>query len=183
MILLIIIILAGVITLGYNIVTGIPPFPSTQKEVNAVITLLKQEKIPENAVIYELGCGWGTLLSALAKTFPNAKIIGIEISPIPWLFCYIRMHKFKNVKIKFGNFFSYSLSDADAITAYLMIKPMVKLSKKLEAELKPKTPVVTVAFCFKDQKPTATIQREGLLQSDVTLYKLGKYTTSENYFF
>ena len=170
MILCIFILFAGVITLGYNIVTGIPPFPSTQKEVLSVIRLLQQEKIPENAIIYELGCGWGTLASALAKAFPNAKIIGIEISPIPWLFCYIRMRKFKNVKIKLGNFFSHPLSDADAITAYLMIKPMTKLSKKLEAELRPKTPVVTVAFCFKYRKPTITIPRKGLLQSDVTLY-------------
>ena len=80
------------------------------------------------------------------------------------------MYKFKNVKVKLGNFFSLSLHNADAITAYLMIKPIVKLAKKLDAELKPKTPVVTVAFCFKDRKPTATISRKGLLQSDITLY-------------
>ena len=161
--------LAGIITLGYNLITGIPPFPSTQKETQALVKIIG--KLRPNAKIYELGCGWGTILSTLRKTYPATQITGIEISPLPWFISWLRMLPYKNVSVRLGNFFKYPLNDADLITAYLMIKPMPKLAKKLDSELKKDSQVVTVAFLFKDRKPTKIIKRKGLLQADVALYK------------
>lgn len=165
-----IIILACLLTLGYHLYTGVPPFPSTQRESRAVIALLSTAKIPNKSTIYELGCGWGTLITPLAKNFPNSQIIGIEISPLPWLISKIRTRKLKNVTIFRKNFFKHNLNDANAIISYLMIPPMVKLAQKLDLEITPNTPAITVAFYFKNRHPTAIVPRNGLFQADVAMY-------------
>jgi hypothetical protein len=59
----------------------VPSWSSGASEVADVITLLRRSALADDAIIYELGCGWGTLLMALARAFPRARIRGIEISP------------------------------------------------------------------------------------------------------
>jgi tRNA G46 methylase TrmB len=42
-------------------------------------------KIPDGAVVYELGCGRAGFLRALEEKFPQAKYIGVEYSFWPYL--------------------------------------------------------------------------------------------------
>ena len=165
-----IIVTSCIITLVYHIITGVPPYPSSYKEIKSIITLLKKANIPRQATIYDLGSGYGTIIKALTKSFPEANIIGIEISPIPWLISWLRFCRYRRVSCKCKNFYSTSLHNADAITAYLMISPMKKLAKKLDNELNQNTPVITVAFHFRDRKAHKTISRQGLFQADISLY-------------
>src|SRR3984957_3679280 len=135
-ILAVLIVLAlGLSLLIFQGITGVPPMPSTSREAADVISLLKQAGLPEQAIVYELGCGWGSLVIALARAFPNARIRGIELSPLPYWVARFRTRKLPNVSVQRGNFFKFDLRDAQAVTSYLMIKPMPKLAAFLDRTL------------------------------------------------
>jgi len=146
----------------YYFVTGVVPMSSSRAEAAQVIALLQEAGVPEKAVLYELGSGWGMLVRALARAFPEALIHGIEISPFPYWVARLRTRHLPNVRLRRGNFFDCDLRDADAVACYLMIKPMPKLAALLDTMLPLGTPVVSLAFGFRDRHATAVRKVSGL---------------------
>ena len=143
--------------------------PSSRAEAAAVVALLRQSGLADQAIIYELGCGWGSLVIALARAFPQARIRGIEMSPLPYGIARLRTRKWTNVHIRRGNFYHCDLHDAHAVTCYLMIKPMKSLAVFLDRMLEPGTPVVSLAFRFRDRE--VAVSSEGpVLGGDAALY-------------
>ncbi len=106
--------------------TGVPPLSSNAAEAADVVALLRQAGLADQAIIDELGCGWGSLVIALARAFPHAQIRGIEMSPFPYWVARLRTRNTPNVLLHRGNFYDRDLTDAQAVTCYLMIKPMPK---------------------------------------------------------
>lgn len=153
----------------YYFVTGVVPMSSSRSEAAEVVALLKEAGVSGKAVLYELGCGWGMLVSALARAFPEAQIHGIEISPFPYWVACLRTRHLSNVRLRRGNFFDCDLRDADAVACYLMIKPMPKLAAMLDRRLPPGTPVVSLAFGFRGRQP-AVVRKVSGLPGVATLY-------------
>jgi hypothetical protein len=149
--------------LVYHFKTGVPPVPASAAEAADVVRLLKQAGVPDEAVIYELGCGWGSLVKALARAFPQAQIRGIEWSPLPYWIARFRTRKLPNVQLQRGNFYAADLRDADAVTCYLMMKPMPKVAQLLDQSLRPGTPVVTLAFWFRGREVAAAVRKGAAL--------------------
>jgi hypothetical protein len=143
-------------------VTGVVPMSSSRAEAAEVIALLTEGGVSGKAVVYELGCGWGMLVSALARAFPEAQIHGIEISPFPYWIARLRTRHLSNVRLHRRNFFDCDLRDADAVACYLMIKPMPKLAAFLDTMLPLRTPVVSLAFGFRDRQAAAVRKVSGL---------------------
>lgn len=166
--LLVVLILAGSILL-WQFITGVPPMPSRAVEAADVVALLRQATLPPEPIIYELGSGWGSLVIALAKAFPQAQIRGIELSPLPYWVARWRTRRLSNVSLRRANFFTCDLSDASAVTCYLMIKPMPRVAALLDHSLKPRTPVVTLTFSFRDRQ-AFSMQRGDGLRGGVALY-------------
>jgi Methyltransferase domain len=152
----------GLSVLIVQAITGVPPHPSTRAEAADVAALLKQAALPEQSIIYELGCGWGSLAISLARAFPTARIRGIELSPLPYWVARFRTRNMPNVSLQRGNFYACDLRDADAVTCYLMIKPMPRLAAFLDSQLKPATPVVSLTFWFRDRAATAVRDGPGI---------------------
>jgi len=146
----------------FQLLTGVPPVSSSTLEAAAVVALLKQASLPKQAIVYELGSGWGSLVIALARAFPEARIRGIETSPLPYWVARIRTANMPNVFLQRSNFHESDLQDAHAVTCYLMIKPMRKLAAQLDRMLKPGTPVVSLTFRFRDREVAAVAQGPGL---------------------
>jgi hypothetical protein len=143
--------------------TGVPPHSSNAAEAADVVALLKQAGLADGAVVYELGSGWGSLAIALGRAFPKAQIRGIELSPLPYWVSRIRARNMPNVRLRRGNFYRCDLTDAQAVTCYLMIKPMPKLAGFLDRMLAPGTPVVSLSFWFRDRQVAASLESAGLL--------------------
>ncbi len=143
-------------------ITGVPPMSSNSAEVADVVALLRQAGLAEEAIVYELGCGWGSLVIALAQAFPKARIRGIEMSPFPYWVARLRTRHMPNVFLRRGNFYNCDLRDAQAVTCYLMIKPMPRLAGFLDGMLKPGTPVVSLTFWFRDRHVAAVREGPGL---------------------
>jgi trans-aconitate methyltransferase len=155
--------------LFHHLRTGVPPVPASAAESEAVIALLREADIAAGARIYELGCGWGSLALALARAFPEATIVGIEISPLPCAVAKLRARRHPRVTIRWGDYRKHALRDAAAVTAYLMIKPMSDLATLLDRELAEGTPVVSLCFGFRDRTPAATQRLR--LAGEATLYR------------
>lgn len=151
-------------------ITGVPPLSSNPTEALDVVALLRQAGLEENAIVYELGSGWGSLVIALASAFPNAQIRGIEMSPFPYWVARLRTRKMSNVVLHVGDFYKCDLTDAQAVTCYLMIKPMPKLAGFLDRMLKPGTPVVSLSFWFRDRDVAALREGSGRLGATALYY-------------
>jgi precorrin-6B methylase 2 len=156
--------------LVFQAITGVPPVSSGTAEGRDVTALLEQAGLPERPVIYELGCGWGSLVVALARAFPDAQIRGIELSPLPFVVAAWRTRNLPNVRIHRADFYASDLGNADAVTCYLMTGAMPRLAAYLDAGLKRGTPVVAVSFMFRGRSVSAVRQAGGAL-SQVGLYR------------
>jgi hypothetical protein len=160
---LVIVLLLGLSVLAFQGITGVPPMSSSDTEGADVVELLREAGVSEHAVIYELGCGWGALVVALARAFPKARVRGVEISPLPYCVARLRTRNLPNVHLQRGNFYHCGLQDAGAVTCYLFTKPMTKLAEFLDNQLKPGTPVVSLSFSFRDRAVSAERQTAGPL--------------------
>ena len=69
---------AIVLVLGGTLRTGVPPMP-TSSGVRACMFDLSKDVAP--ATVFELGAGWGGLATALARRWPEAKVVAVEVSP------------------------------------------------------------------------------------------------------
>lgn len=153
----------------FHALTRVPSWPLAASEASDVIALLREANLSGSAVIYDLGCGWGSLLIALNKAFPDAQVKGVEVSPFPCFVAWIRTRHLRNVSIMRKNFYACDVADADAVTCYLMPGAMSRLSEFLDKAVHPGTAVVTVTFWFRDRSPKATKDGPGL-RGAVALY-------------
>jgi len=164
------IVLAIVISVFlFQAITGVPAMASGREEIADVVALLKEANLPDDAIIYELGCAWGSLAMGLAEAFPRAHIRGIEMSPFPYWIARFRTRTMSNVVLQRRNFYTVDLSDANAVTCYLMMKPMSKLANYLDSMLKPGTPVVSLTFWFRGREVTARRTGPGI-RGEAALY-------------
>lgn len=150
---LIIMLLGGLLILIFTLITGVPPMPTHRLVVPVMFEMVPEGETP--TVAYDLGCGWGRLAFALAARYPDARVIGIELSPLPWLFCKLRhlVQPRPNLEIRYGNFLRMPLGDADLIFCYLMIGAMRRLSAKLNQEARDGTLVIANSFALQDWVP------------------------------
>ncbi len=124
------------------------PWSPTSKE--KVIEMLTMANIKSNELVYDLGCGDGRVLIIAAREF-NARAIGIEIDPIRYLWCKLRIQLLglkDKVQVIRGNFFNENISNADIIICFLLQSTNDKLESKLLAELQPHVRIVSNMFVF-----------------------------------
>lgn len=128
--------------------------PYVPTQYSLVHEALDMADIKNGDVLYDLGAGDGRVLTEAVKKQPSIRAIGYECVLSVWLWSKIRTFRSrKSVSLRFGNFFSQDLSDADIVFVYLFPKVMEKLEKKFRRELRPGTRIVSHAFRFKDLQP------------------------------
>lgn len=149
-------------------ITGVPSLSSSALAAQDVVSLLREAKLPQDMVIYEMGSGWGSLALALARAFPDAQIRGIEISPFPYLVSRLRALRHANVQFEWGDFNRRDLSDADAITCYLMPGKMAGVADCLDVKVRRGVLVVSIEFWFRDRRIAAS--RRGTMREAVAMY-------------
>ncbi|MDP2946878.1 MAG: hypothetical protein Q8N88_02075 [Nanoarchaeota archaeon] len=111
-------------------------------------------------VFYDLGSGNASLLFYLSKKY-NIRCVGIEISPILYLYSKMKSVFFKNVRIRYGNFFKHDLSEADAIYVFLLPRIYEKLQEKLCNAAKNESLIILSIWPFKDAKYFKTSEETG----------------------
>lgn len=150
------VLLGALVTLAYTVKTGISPVPSGPAAVAAMLSLatgplerrLRQEGRDGRALVVDLGAGWGGLSFALARRFPRARVVGYEVSPLPWLVARLRLvlRPTPNLRFERRDFMAAPLGGAALVTCYLGPGAMARLRPKLEAELASGCQVVSNSF-------------------------------------
>lgn len=129
---LLLVLLSGVaLIVVYAVRTGVPPQSSSSAGRQALLHLLP-DRI--DGPIADLGSGWGALAEALADRYPDNRVVGFELSPIPyWVSCLrLRLRPRPNLEYRRVDFLREDLSGFRAIACYLMIGAMAPLSRKLQ---------------------------------------------------
>jgi SAM-dependent methyltransferase len=161
-------------TLGVFAATGVAPIPASRAARRAACELLAARLDPRcEGTILDLGCGFGGLAFDLARAFPGARVVGWELSPLPFVVARIRAAARRNVEVRFGSFFGAPLGGAAAVACYLMLRPMRRLDAKLTAELAPGTPVVALGFFFRGRQPEEVRRTGGVFPLDVGVFRFG----------
>jgi hypothetical protein len=161
-----------------TLVSGISPMPSSQKARRAMLQMvsdISREKAKEidTGPIFELGSGWGNLLMPLAKKYPQRKIIGYELSIVPWLTTLILKNflGLSNVEVYRKNFLQADLSSTSIILCYLYPKGMQDLESKIKSQRGQLKYLISNNFALPTQQPIKIIQLDDLYQSPIYLYK------------
>lgn len=170
-IILTIIIFLIAVTFLYSGLSAAPFVPTHKKDIEAI---LKLADIKPGQKVYDLGCGDGRIISALALQRADAE--GFEVSLLPYILSQFRIfflkRKNKNlkIKIKFADFWNRDLSDADIVYVFLTKRIYPKLKNKLEKELKKGTKIICYAWAVNGWHPVSINKREGYMP--IYLYKI-----------
>lgn len=148
---------------AYAGISAAPWVPTRSKERQSVLNRIT---LTPGQTVYDLGCGDGTMLFALARKFPEARYIGYDISLLPLLIGYARKYanykKYKNVSLRFGNLFSKTYHDADVVFIFLLEKAYGKLQPLLR-NLPNEALVIFEAWRLKDLVPRDIVENEKTL--------------------
>ena len=168
-ILIVIIVLCGLSITWFTLRTGISPMPSSTK---ACRTILKASEQAGRGTIIDLGSGWGTLLFALARKYPERPVIGYELSWLPWIYSQICKTIFglHNVKTLRQNFLTADLSEAALLVCYLFPRGMSELQQKLSHGQHPDTLLISSTFALPDNQPSQTIRLDDLYSTPIYIY-------------
>lgn len=155
----------------WTLKNGISPMPSSKKMVDNM-----QQHLPLHfsGNVLELGSGWGTLLEALARSYPEKQIIGYETSWVPFWFSRLRF-KFNpkpHIQIHLKDFLKTSFDGAGLIVCYLYPKAMEKLKNKIENEVRQDLWVVSLVFAIPNWTPYVQYEIDDLYRSKIYLYHI-----------
>lgn len=150
---------------------GISPMPTGVKVKRELLSLIPSDLEGE---VHELGAGWGTLAWAIAVQCPRARVIGWERSPVPFLFCKLRLmlQRQHNLSIRFGDFHQADLRGAQLVIAYLWTGAMTRLGPKFEAELPNGATVISHTFAWRGKQPESTVITDDLYRTPLYRYRI-----------
>lgn len=155
--------------------------PSSNKAYLAMMQLIDETEIETKAgPIIDLGSGWGNFVIRIAKRHPHRKVIGYELSYLPWLIssCIKHLLSLKNLTLHRKNFYQADLSEGSVLVCYLFPQAMEKISDKLREEQSNINFLVSNNFALPSCKAYKTLQLNDFYKSPVYLYKIAYKTTS-----
>ena len=158
---------AAVSIVFWSLKLGITPTPTSRKVRHAMEQLLPGD-IEGN--IYELGCGWGTLLLMLSHRYPDQQITGYERSTIPYLVAKaLTFHK-KNIKVLKQDFFGTPLKNPALVVCYLFPATMRRLDEYLYDQAFEKSLIISHTFRLPNWRCLHEVKADDLYRTPVYLY-------------
>lgn len=158
MTIVLILLLVLVVVFGLVVLIGAPYLPTMSSQAKVAFELLDLKK---GEVLYELGCGDGKMLIMAAKH--GVRSVGVEINPILAFICWARTRRYRElVTVKWANFWTTKLDEADGVFVFLHTRFMHRLHKKIINECKVK-PVKLVSYAFRIPEKSLSDEKQGML--------------------
>ncbi len=124
-------------------------------------TMCKLSALKPNQLAIDLGSGDGSLVIALANAYPKNSIVGIEINPLLVLQSRKKIREVgldHRISILASSMWNIDLQTYDVVLIYGAQQIMPKLEKKVRAEMKPGSKIVSSVFTFPTLTPTRTTE-------------------------
>lgn len=136
--------------------------PTTHSRVSKLIELAS---ISPGEKLLDLGSGDGRILFAAADQ--GANCVGIEINPLLCWYSSLlaKLKRIENVSIQRTNFWDAPISDVDILTVYLVPIHLDALKRKVLAEMRSGSRVITSVHHFQEWTPEKS-------DGDVCLYRI-----------
>ncbi len=142
--------------------------PWVKTPLENIVKVFSEINLPENSLMYDLGCGDGRSMFFAEKQGYRGK--GYELSLYPFLKCLIKkIFTGSKIEIKRKNFFDENLKDADLVFVFLVDAVMEKLGNKLNKDLKSGAIIVSYGFEIPGWKPEKILNTN---PSKFYLYKI-----------
>lgn len=207
-------LLAAVSIIYHGWRNGITPMPSSLKAADIMVNTAAEEAARlvsgkasgsgrgpgwagQELLIIETGSGWGGIALAIARRIPNARIVGYENSPIPFLFSVLRaritganipgahtsignFRGCRNVEFRLQDYRQADLNSSDIIVSYLFPRGMQDLARLIESEnrgggadkKRRRGPVIiSNTFALPGREPDRRIQSGDAALSEVHVYR------------
>lgn len=151
---------------------GAPYVPLEPEIVQKILAYLE---LKPGETFYDLGSGDGRIVIGAATLGANA--FGVEIDPLRVWYSRLWIAALmlgKKAHIIQKDFFSVDLSDADAVSLYLLPMTNDVLTNKLDKELKPDARVISVAFTLPGNWELVDFDPKGTEYGPIYLYSHGK---------
>ncbi len=121
---------------------GAPYLPARYPDIEAALDLAE---LKAGETLIDLGSGDGRVLLAAAKR--GATAIGYEVSPVLFVWSWLRcLRHGPKIKIYLRDYWLVKLPQADVVYTFLARQYVKRLNKKLTAEIKTPTKLVSYVF-------------------------------------
>ncbi|MEG3640042.1 class I SAM-dependent methyltransferase [Magnetococcus sp. PR-3] len=163
-------LLIGVVIVFYTLRTGAPPMPSSPVMRRTLRMVLP--KNPQGDVV-ELGSGWGGLTQQLGEAYPNHTIIGLELSPLPWLISRLRslLVGARHVQYLRCDFRVHPIDRAGLIVCYLNPEVMQKIEPWLWQGVAKGSWIVCIGFALPGHQAIKQVHVPDIHASQIFLYQ------------
>ena len=132
--------------------------PSRKRERDA---LFKASGMKDGDELHDLGSGDGTVLFDAARRFPASRIVGVEVFIVIYLWSQLRRilggRKYRNVRIRYGDFYKHDISEADIVFTFQIPSAYGWMRKKF-AECRDDCIVVVEAWPFEGMKELRSVK-------------------------
>ncbi|MCC6300814.1 MAG: class I SAM-dependent methyltransferase [Anaerolineales bacterium] len=132
---------------------GLPSRPTHPDRIRKALRLAN---LQPDETLYDLGAGDGRVLLIAAEEFA-ARAVGIEVGPVQCTLIWLRVAAsgFGNkIQLKWGNFFTANLKDADVVFIYATSRQMPRLASRLANQLKIGARIVCISADFPEWEPS-----------------------------
>ena len=137
---LIIVFLLILSTEWYAYRLGVPTVASFPSARRTIVSAIQQHAgtLGPGTTIVDLGSGNGQLATRLARAFPEARVLGIELSIVPWALASVRQKLFgpSNLVFRRMNFYAFDCGAVDVVVTYLTENMIGPVAEKLAREMK-----------------------------------------------
>ncbi len=151
---------------------GVPAMPTMPWVRRAIFAEIKRLNIKPRQIA-ELGSGWGTMVFALHRLFPQARITGYEISLLPYLYSRVKLLCFpKTLRIHRQDFMNADLRGCDLVFCYLKPDHIERLKAKFKDELQPGTWIISNGFAIQGWTPEHEITIKAGIRITAYFYRM-----------
>jgi trans-aconitate methyltransferase len=136
--------------------------------------MLNAAGVNSESIVYDLGCGDGSIVMAAARDYGARKAVGIEQNQRLCSIARKRVRHLKDAVIINANYDAVNLSEATVVTVYQSATENARLEPKLLDELSTGTTIVSHDFGFPGWRPKELHTfKEGRHSSRVIVYVVG----------
>lgn len=128
------------------------------------------KRLPAQGRIIDLGCGLGGPLLRIARSRPDARLMGVEAAPLNWLIARLRLQD--RAEIRLGSLWDTDLSEADLVYAYLSPAPMARLWERARAQMRPGSLFVSNSFRVPGIAPQETVDLADLSGARLYIWRM-----------